>query len=372
MMQIFKVVASIIPVLFLCAEASAEISGSNDVAFRTAMTQWLDDDDRQALPALSSLAHNGNKAARYLLAQIERTTHFATESSFMKSQNRQERISLLRIPKGLGGTSWLEALQQDGEQLAAMLLEFKHRQIEYRHLDNLIKAGEKRLLDYRKHGFLATGDNDLVRKLGKSGNLKTGEHFLLWFENLLGWRFSDKNVATDEEKQDSMQAMKADFQKQGIDSALFFVSAYKYLSPKTKETDRAFHFGSMLYPSHFNSRHHSHTTKEISEFGDWLLYNSGKTEQLTLPYNICQTHCPNSIGTCMAGTVDLSGGYFELARFTSPLENLISQEDYLSSDRAMNSILRRMKWQAEMRNHNAFSKLDVCLNDTLEITHFKY
>ena len=92
------VLIGLIGVLGLSAPASAQI-------LNQAVEAWLADDDETALPFLGALANLGDAEAQLFLGQIERVTPPGADSPFVCSLNRRERISLLRAPKGLSGTS---------------------------------------------------------------------------------------------------------------------------------------------------------------------------------------------------------------------------------------------------------------------------
>lgn len=127
---------------FIQSAAAIEIDGSDDPQFRKAVKAWLDDDDPGSLPTLSKLATEGNTAARYLLGQIERTTHFGSETQFARTLDREQRIALFRSPGGLFGTSWIEILKDDKEELATILISLKDPRYEKEQLATLIRMGE--------------------------------------------------------------------------------------------------------------------------------------------------------------------------------------------------------------------------------------
>ncbi len=367
MKRLRSFITSLIPILFLYTEPMAEIAGSDDLAFKNAVDQWLNDDDMRSLPALSKLANQGNKAARYLLAQIEQTTGFASETKFMKSLNRGNRLALLRAPGGLSGTSWLEVLQNKNEELADILLNFNDPHFDFDDLNRLINSGESRLADYETFRILDYGRYYRLKELDLSGNLQKGEQYFLWFRILY-----DPNV-TAEEKKTYLKAMHKDLAKSGIDSALFLSHVYRHLTPKTDFTDKIHKFGWILRGSaKFAFKTDGFPRDKLLEFSKWVQIQAKDSEQLTLPYITCKTFCPADAGMCITGSLVLSRGYREIARYRSPLENIISYEDYITSKRALNSFLRRMKWQVEIRNYKAPLKLSTCLKETLKTASFNY
>jgi len=93
------------------AQSSLIIPGQSDDGFVAALGHWLEGDDTTALPALSELAQQDNRAAQVFLGQIEPLTYL--HSNLTADMDRRDRIALLRSPGGLSGRSWLAEAQQD-------------------------------------------------------------------------------------------------------------------------------------------------------------------------------------------------------------------------------------------------------------------
>lgn len=55
----------------------------------------------------------------------------------------------------------------------------------------------------------------------------------------------------------------------------------------------------------------------------------------------CRLNCPLERDACGLGIVGLTGGYYEVIRLDSPLENVISQDQFLSSQRAQAQAIPR-------------------------------
>ncbi len=69
----------------------------------------------------------------------------------------------------------------------------------------------------------------------------------------------------------------------------------------------------------------------------WLL-----TAQVTKPIaDVCRQECATETEACAVILLGLTGGYYEAIRLDSPLENLIPQTKFLSSERARRMALRR-------------------------------
>jgi hypothetical protein len=68
--------------------------GARVPVFLAAVGAWLDDNDVDSLPILSSLANGGNVAARLLPSRIETTDR--ASGDYVKRLSRKERLNLFR------------------------------------------------------------------------------------------------------------------------------------------------------------------------------------------------------------------------------------------------------------------------------------
>ncbi len=196
--------------------------------------------------------------------------------------------------------------------------------------------------------------------------MKPGEQYFLWSAII-----SDKNSTT-EETQEVLKSVNTDIREQGVDSALFFAHFYPYIFPKNEETDRHHFFGKMLRNSDMNKKQSSFTKKQVVEFASWLEAKASTVENLTLPYATCKRVCSKEVGQCMIDVLSFGGGYKELSRFVSPLETLISYDQYIISDRAQNSLLRRLKWQSLKSSQMAKGSFSRCLSNLLNHKPINY
>ncbi len=98
-------VVLLLALLWAAGLARAEVAGSAAPGFVAAREAWLADDDAAALPALSALAGEGNRAAQVLLGLIDLMPQ--THGPWLAARPRDARIALLRAPGGISGRSWL-------------------------------------------------------------------------------------------------------------------------------------------------------------------------------------------------------------------------------------------------------------------------
>jgi hypothetical protein len=129
---------------FLMQAAQAtDLSGIDDPALLAAVEVWLLDNDPDSLPVFASLAGEGNKAARLLLARIEATEQAA--GNFVNGLSRKERIDLFRSDsgKGLFRPTWLKSEMKAGNKVAAVLLESSNTTVNVPAIRTLYEIGEE-------------------------------------------------------------------------------------------------------------------------------------------------------------------------------------------------------------------------------------
>lgn len=225
---------------FIQSAAAIEINGSDDPEFKSAVQAWIADDDTNSLPILSKLATEGNTAARYLLGQIERTTHFAAETQYTKTMDRKQRIALFRSPGGLSGTSWLSVLETDNEELATVLISLKDPQYDKEQLAALIRMGEKQAAMKELIRRMGMGEYSTIIDLYETNQLDAGNRAYGWYSYLL-----HKNT-TKSKSAAMLKDFNNDFNKSGIDSAIMTRWAQRYLNPKTDKLEKMVRYGQAL------------------------------------------------------------------------------------------------------------------------------
>jgi len=130
--------------VFITQSAQADdLSGFDDPALLAAIEVWLQDNDTKSLPVFASLAGEGNKAARMLVARIEATEQAA--SNYVSGLSRKERMDLFRSNsgKGLFRPTWLKSEMLDGNKLAAVLLESSLTTVNIPAIRTLYEIGEE-------------------------------------------------------------------------------------------------------------------------------------------------------------------------------------------------------------------------------------
>lgn len=165
---------------FVVLSDTPSLQGEDAPEFKEAVQAWLDGKDLAALRSLSDQAQQGNSAAQILLASIASRSSF--HAHVTSGMDRKERISLLRKPGGLSGKSWLTEAQ-NSEPLALALLQVGKFKEKAPAIAVLIELGEPITAMLAAQTMLHNGEGaDLVEVLqGRDSKLpKESNIFLFW------------------------------------------------------------------------------------------------------------------------------------------------------------------------------------------------
>lgn len=293
---------------------AGDLAGADDPALTAAIATWLADDDENSLPVMAELAAGGNIAARLLLARIEDTERAPGE--FVSKLSRKERIALFRSStgKGIFRPSWLKTEAKSGNRTAAILLKAAALEVNIEAIKQLYAIGENEAA------------YDLIRQVAGNGNV--GER-----DELAEFLPSTSELAP------YLQASRS-----GINAGLTVlhmisdptddlaaepdpdtVSAAEYLEWGFQNGVRAINFDR-------ENRHYG-------PIADWIAKAS-----VTAPIaNLCRSLCTeDGVPACAVTSFALVGGYYKAIRFDSPLQSMIDQDSYVSSQRATGMLLRRV------------------------------
>ncbi len=265
---------------------SAEsIPGQDDPAFVAALDLWLSDDDKQALPALSALAKDGNTAARMLIALIDKGAAF--QGPWLALRSKRERIGLLRDEGGLSGTSWMRRV---GDQpIAGLLLDLLDSKGDYITALSLADFGEARAV---RVGLVSLE----ARQNSRFGDYADDPRFPKEVRYLI-WQDWDR------------EGDKRDL----IDQAL------------TELAEGDPQRGMLGNPGN----------PEAIE--DWLL----ETEIAQPLKQLCAQNCAKDQGACLVAGYRSLGGYRQIVSIGTPIATLISEERFAQSPRGQVSVLRQ-------------------------------
>jgi hypothetical protein len=301
-----------------------DLSGFNDPALLAAIEVWLQDDDTKSLPVFAFLAGEGNKAARLLLARIEATEQAA--SDFVSGLSRKERIDLFRSNsgKGLFRPTWLKSEMQAGNKVAAVLLESSNTTVNVPAIRTLYEIGEEEAA------------YDLIREVAGIGSQEDKEelaNFLPPGSELTPYlRALQSPVA-------GLTPGHAALQK--IINGNEAIKAANDFPGSKHETSAAAEFIEFGYQNGVDASDFNQTNSYYDDLANWI-----EAESATAPITtLCRRVCNNGyVKSCAITAFGLVGGYYKAIKFDSPIQTLIKQSRYVTSDRAVGMVLRRISF----------------------------
>lgn len=332
------------------ATADTPVAGSHDPEFVQATQRWLDDDDRQSLPALAQLARDGNRAARLLLARIETTDR--AFRPFVANLSRRKRHDLFRASQGssLFPPSWLKVESDRGDPLARALFKSTSGEIDIAAVERLYALGENEATEH------------LVRKVAVDGSQSEREALLQVLipraelePYLQGFYRARSGITT------------------GKTGLQFIVGIIDGVEPESvvlernRETHVAEQYVDLGYQSGKQTIGDWKQNPYYEAIARWTLEASPARPAANFCRDIC---ADDELTACAAVTFGLIGGYYEVIRFDSPLESIIPQDRFLQSQRAIGMITRRLAAARTEANEAIFTHEELaarsqCLADAI-------
>ncbi len=309
----------------LCAAGavrSVEIVGSDDPEFRNAVVDWLADNDAASLPRFAALARDGNVAARLLLARIEYTDRAA--SAYVRGLDRRARNQLYRSDRasGLFSPSWMRVEAEQGNAFAALLRQAGELGLQLDTVPALQAAGEHEAAEHVIRKVAVDGTPAERQRL--AGMLDPSSELAPY---LHGFRFSSQGVTTG---QTALRFMIAELR----DDDWRVVEL-----PEDEDTRRATLYVEIGYQAGRRIADYDASGRHYRTITDWLL-SAPAGRPLA---GLCRRNCEaNELRDCVLMAFGLVGGYYELVRFDSPLEAVISQDEFADSARAIGMLSRRI------------------------------
>lgn len=312
-----------------------DISGQEQPPFNEAVQLWLDGSDLEALEAFSSLAKSGNTAAQILLAQIALRGHMHVHVT--SNLPRKDRISLLRIPKGLSGRSWLTEAQHN-EPLAAAMLQSGKIGEKAAAIVALIDYGEPTAALLAAQSMLFQGESaELLEVLGGLDEKLPEEAsvLLLW----------------------------ALYQSENSDSGRYVGSA---------------RVGTLVLGEELFQKHELAWTAasplalvEDPDLRANVIRLSDDVRSWTPIQNFCEANCADSRQSCTAvGASALSAaGPFSTR---SPAESLIPNDVYWSSARVEADLVRQIREVKSWRNWTDFTEINTCFFENVQAAQARH
>ena len=311
--------------IFLTPPAKAtDLSGIDDPALLAAVEVWLLDNDPDSLQVFAFHAGEGNKAARLLLARIEATEQAA--SNFVSGLTRKERIDLFRSDsgKGLFRPTWLKSEMKAGNKVAAVLLESANTTVNVPAIRTLYEIGEDEAA------------YDLIREVAGIGSQEDKEelaNFLPPASELTPYLRALQNpVASFTPGHAALQRI--------IGGNEVIGPGYIYPGPK-HDTYAAAEFAEFGYQNGVEASDFDQLNSYYDDLASWIETDSATAAIATLCRRICNNEGARS---CAITAFGLAGGYYKVIKFDSPLQASIKQSRYVTSDRAVGMVLRRVSF----------------------------
>ena len=319
------------------------IDGETAQAFQEARAAWLDGDDLVSLRALKSLAEHGNTAAQILLARIAEEPHMHRHVT--GEMTRAERIELLRSTGGLSGSSRLSEAASSSELAAAILLSkvgfTSAKRDDGTEYSPEAEEAVEILLKYGETELAA----EVVFKLFDGFFLRQTLDLIGAYGNQLSPVIEPIRLSTEQ----SLAAIDVLGEEGAVDGDLFemFKSQRDALAPE------------ILLAGTHSTMINIGQDPEIQQF---IRTNAEKVNSWKPLRELCEVSCPSSYSDCLlAGAASMSAG--RKFPFASPLESLISTEDYWSSARVRGDAARRM-FEVQQRFEIGAS-FDQCFAETV-------
>ncbi len=286
-----------------------------------AIAAWLAGDDASALPALSELAHAGNRDARLLLGTIARRA----PSDWVANLERKRRNALLRAPGGLSGRSWLKVLADDGDLHALALDGADRPPFDFVKIQALMEFGETEtairfVLELVNRGVGAVSPEfaTLPRAFGRDGAYAA-------YRPLIAF-----HVIKD-------FGLKGDPSDPAIWTADALILYGTYLRREQQRApDPVKGWLAILRGDPVGAR-----IEDAEQIGQIIDRSPPGTRNLRAARRFCERQCPADGNRCLATvTVMQQRGFDGLWDFASPANAVIDPEAYYNSDRAIVDVRR--------------------------------
>ncbi len=292
---------------------ATDLNGLDDPAFQATIEIWLRDNDEDSLPVFSTLAAEGNIAARLLLARIEATDQ--APSDFVNGLSRKDRVELFRsnIGKGLFRPSWLKSEKKAGNQFASSLLDSSALAVNIGAIRTLYEIGEpEAAYDLIRE---AAGNGSREQKMELASFLPEKSELMPYLRAL----------------QDPLAGFTA-----GSAALQQSIGGNELVGPES-DTQAAAHFVEYGYQTGIQSSDFDQTNHYYDELARWIESAPATTPIATL----CRRNCSADTRACAITVFGLIGGYYKAIKFDSPMQTLIDQSRYMVSDRAVGMVMRR-------------------------------
>ncbi|WP_417280844.1 hypothetical protein [Celeribacter sp.] len=284
------------------AQDVAPLPGAEDPAFQAALESWLAGEDLAALTALADLSGSENRAAQIFLARLDRLSHLHRHAT--ASLERKARVTLMRQPGGLSGKSWMEAAAVD-VPLAQAFQDIGVMEKKAEGLRSLFALGEPYAASNALPGYMASGAfEDVIDIIATAPNAPAATRDL-YVESILAL----KSGGTAYQGSARLPHMLWTGTAKEVDGL-----------PQVAPTDRI-----VWAPPHPGRWREGPETEVL------MKTYAPKVPAWQPIVRFCESACAGEVETCVAVAAgQLSGAPMP---FQSPLETVLSSEDYQKSPR---------------------------------------
>jgi len=303
--------------VFVIQSAQADdLKGLEDPVLQAAIEIWLQDNDEDSLPVFATLAGEGNIAARLLLSRIEATDQ--GPSDFLNGLSRKERVELFRSSsgKGLFRPTWLKSEKKAGNQIAAALLDGTNTVVNLDAIRRLYEIGEPEAA------------YDLIREVAGNGSQEQKQELANY-------------LPENSELTPYLRALQNPVAGITPGHAVLQQSiGSNELKGPESDTRAAAYFVEYGYQTGVQISDFDQTNHYYSDLASWI-----EATPVTAPIaTLCRRYCGKDTRNCTITSFGLVGGYYKAIKFDSPMQTLIEQSRYLTSDRAVGMVLRRVSF----------------------------
>jgi hypothetical protein len=305
-----------IEVLVLQAVRASELQGMDDPALQAAIDTWLVDNDEDSLPVFATLAAQGNIAARMLLARIEVTDQ--GPSDFVDGLSRKERVEIFRSNSGTGlfRPTWLKSEKAAGNQFASVLLDSTNTVVDVDAIRKLYEMGEPEAA------------YDLIRETAGNGSPEEKKALVNF-------------LPADSELMPYLRALQNPLLATTPGHAALQLAIDANVLKATEADARAAaNFVEYGYQTGVQTNEFNRSNAYYDDLKSWI-----QSASVTAPIaTMCRRYCGEDTGDCAITAFGLVGGYYKAIKFDSPMQTLIAQSRYATSERAVGMVLRRVSF----------------------------
>ncbi len=299
-----------------------------------AVDSWLNGPEAASLETLSDLARGGNTDAQLLLGQIDRDVVPGGYSDFVAGLDDMERDLLLRSGDPGESANWLLSLTDP--ELAALgeaIFSYRVGRDPIGNALALQKYGEPAAAENVVWNTLNNGRFDLVNSIPAENYGLSDAGFLQWIKDYM----ASPNKAL------TMNRLLDDPSPQKVMGLLAVKRLARVLNLNKYFSDEINQFISIILGKGYDLPEDSNLVE--------LSADIEKIAEVDGPLSIVERACKrwetNHIDyDCVIQSLEIVGGYKTLLAIRTPAENVISAEDFLASERAVDIFENLVKSRA--------------------------